>query len=287
MNLIPNTFPLRILNIDSLSLDRDWNYKNTCSPFFRIYYVFDGEGYIDLKSERKILTPGKLYLIPNYTTSSSFCESSLSLTYVIFTYQLYNEMNIYNLKDQVFEVDATPEDRVLFNRLLQLNPDIGLVDNDPDNYDNWNYLNRINNQNQTLQESLESLGILMQLLSRFKTPEYDENALKNSSVFRLYPAIKYINNNLEKSLSVESLAKEINISTDYFSRLFLETTKSRPIEFIQRKRIERVQLLLATTDHSLDKIAELTGLNSISYLSRLFKRYTGKTTREYKRAGFK
>ncbi|MDR3712082.1 MAG: helix-turn-helix domain-containing protein, partial [Puia sp.] len=50
-----------------------------------------------------------------------------------------------------------------------------------------------------------------------------------------------------------------------------------PLEYIQQKRIERAQLLLATTGHSLQEIANRVGLPNISYFSRLFTRTTKKT----------
>ncbi|MCK5729718.1 MAG: helix-turn-helix domain-containing protein [Draconibacterium sp.] len=288
MNLLSDTFPLRILNIASSELDQKWNYKDICSPFFRMYYIFEGEGSITHKGIKYILTPGKLFLIPSFTNSSYYCNESLSMVYVIFTNQLYNEMRIYNFHDRVFEVEAQPQDKGLIERLLFLNPKMELLDNDPQKYDNWHYLdkNRNSEPKKPFQEILESQGILLQLFSRFSISENDDLNIKNSAISKIFPAIQYINNNLEESLSVKKLAQEICLSPDYFSRLFLEVTKSRPIEFIQRKRIEKAQLLLVTTKHSLDKIAELSGLNNASYLSRLFKRYTGKSPGKYRLAGF-
>ena len=288
MSLLSDAFPLKILNIASTELDQKWNYKDVCSPFFRMYYIFNGEGFITHKGITYNLTPGKLFLIPSFANSSYSCNESLSMIYVIFTIQLNNEMRIYNFHDKVFEVEAQPQDKDLFERLLFLNPKMELLDNDPQRYDNWHYLdkNRNSEPNKPFQEILESQGILLQLFSRFKTSEnYDLN-IKTRMINKIFPAIQYINNNLEKSLSVEKLAEEVCLSPDYFSRLFLEVTKSRPIEFIQRKRIEKAQFLLVTTKHSLDKIAELSGLNNASYLSRLFKRYTGKPPGKYRLARF-
>ena len=288
MSLLSDAFPLKILNIASTELDQKWNYKDVCSPFFRMYYIFNGEGFITHKGITYKLTPGKLFLIPSFANSSYSCNESLSMIYVIFTIQLNNEMRIYNFHDKVFEVEAQRQDKDLFERLLFLNPKMELLDNDPQRYDNWHYLdkNRNSEPNKPFQEILESQGILLQLFSRFKTSEnYDLN-IKTRMINKIFPAIQYINNNLEKSLSVKKLAEEICLSPDYFSRLFLEVTKSRPIEFIQRKRIEKAQFLLVTTKHSLDKIAELSGLNNASYLSRLFKRYTGKPPGKYRLARF-
>ncbi|MDB4582035.1 helix-turn-helix domain-containing protein [Draconibacterium sp.] len=288
MNLLSNSFPLRILNIEKTFLDCSWNYKNVCSPFFRMYYILDGKGYISHGEIKHTLLPDKLYLVPNFTNCSYFCDSNLDMIYVIFTNQLYNVIKMYSFFDHVFETDAHKGDKVLIERLLELNPNMGLFDYDPKKYDNWEYLERCKNyeQEKPLKESFESQGILLQLFSRFSPPANDQHKHEDVAFDRVFPIIQYINGNLDKSLSVELLAKKICLSPDYFSRLFLEATKSRPIEYIQRKRIEKAQLLLVTTNFSLEKIAGLTGLNNASYLARLFKRYTGKSPGKYRHSQF-
>ncbi len=155
-------------------------------------------------------------------------------------------------------------------------------------YDNLNYLDKCKQyeKQKSLEVMLESQGILLQLFSRFTPPENQQINLEDSSGLKIFHIIQFIDQNLSKNLTVNLLAKETCLSPDYFSRLFFRITKSRPIEFIQRKRIEKVQLLLATTNDSLENISEQTGLNNASYLTRLFKRYTGKSPGKYRNDRF-
>jgi len=288
MNLLSNSFPLRILNIEKTFLDHSWNYKDVCSPFFRLYYILNGKGFIYHNDKKFTLLPDRLYLVPNFTNCSYLCKSKLDMIYVILINQLYNEIRMLNYFDHVFETDAKSVDKELAERLLELNPDMGLFDYDPKIYDNWDHLERCKNyeQEKPLNESFESQGILLQLFSRFSPPTNNELLSKHSDIDRILPIIQHINGNLEQNMSVELLAKKIYLSPDYFSRLFLKVTKCRPIEYIQRKRVQKAQLLLVTTNFSLEKIAGLTGLNNASYLTRLFKRYTGKSPGKYRQSKF-
>jgi AraC-like DNA-binding protein len=253
-----------------------------------MYYILDGKGYIFHNEIKYTLLPDKLYLVPNFTNCNYFCDSNLDMIYVIFINQLYNEIRMFNYYDHVFETDAYSGDKAQIERLLELNPNMGLFDYDPKKYDNWEYLERCKNyeQEKPLMESFESQGILLQLFSRFSPPTDGHLTHDDVAIDRVFPIIQYINGNLDQNMSVELLAKKICLSPDYFSRLFLKVTKSRPIEYIQRKRIEKVQLLLVTTNFSLEKIAGLTGLNNASYLTRLFKRYTGKSPGKYRQSKF-
>lgn len=284
MNILSGSFPLRILNTEKSSLNCSWNYKDICSPFFRLYYILEGQGQIIHKGEKIELTPKKIYLIPSYTRCSYTCTEKLSLIYVLFVHQMYNEMRVYNMHDHVFEEHSYPYDKTLFERLVELNPNMGLFEYDPIKYDNLDYLDRCkkHEKDKSLQVLIESQGILLQLFSRFKYPGNEELNKSDHTMERIFPALQFINKNIDKKISVDVLANEICLSTDYFSRLFVNVTKTRPIEYIQRKRIEKAQLLLVSTNYSLEKIASATGLNNASYLTRLFKRYTGKSPGKYR-----
>lgn len=288
MNLLSDSFPLRMLNIEQCLVDNKWDYRDVCSPFFRMFYIINGEGYICHNENKIILTQNKLLLIPNYTNCNYYCNNSLEMIYIMFINQLNYEKRIYNFNDHVFEVEGKEMDKLMFKRLLELNPNMGLIDYDPKKYDNLNYLDKCKQyeKEKSLQDMLESQGILLQLFSRFTPPKSELINIDDSSGLKIFQIIQFIDQNLEKTLSVKLLAKEACLSTDYFSRLFFRITKSRPIEYIQRKRIEKVQLLLATTNDSLEYISERTGLNNASYLTRLFKRFTGKSPGKYRNSRF-
>jgi transcriptional regulator GlxA family with amidase domain len=100
---------------------------------------------------------------------------------------------------------------------------------------------------------------------------------------KVMDAINFIQTNLLTSITVEGLAQRANQHPDYFSRLFLKNTGERPLAYVQLKRVERAQLLLITTDLPFYKIAEETGFESLSYLSRIFRNHTGQTLSDYKR----
>jgi len=59
-----HTFSL--LHIDYVKLNERWNYTYVVSPYFRIYYIDEGEGSILSKAKEKCrLEKGYLYIIPS------------------------------------------------------------------------------------------------------------------------------------------------------------------------------------------------------------------------------
>jgi YesN/AraC family two-component response regulator len=53
-------------------------------------------------------------------------------------------------------------------------------------------------------------------------------------------------------------------------------------EFVNRKRVEYGVLLLNTTSMQVQTIAQHCGISDINYFTRIFKKYIGKTPKEYR-----
>lgn len=102
------------------------------------------------------------------------------------------------------------------------------------------------------------------------------------NIHRLKGVLTFIGANLHNPIDLETLADRYNVSTDYFSRLFYKRYGIRPIKYIQAKRIERSQMLLLTTKHSIKQISEKVGFENLAYFSKTFKKHTGKTPVEFR-----
>ena len=107
---------------------------------------------------------------------------------------------------------------------------------------------------------------------------------KQEDYRRVKDAISYLVENIDKELTVTQLADISCLSTDHFSRVFKQTMGVRPLEYIHKRRMQRVKLLLLTTDMSMEQIARSTGFSSVRYLLRLFRKYTGQTLTGYRKA---
>ena len=55
-----------------------------------------------------------------------------------------------------------------------------------------------------------------------------------------------------------------------------------PIEYKNRLCVQNAEKLLLTNDLSIEEISEKMGFNSASYFRRIFRKYVGKSPREYK-----
>ncbi|CAM1372540.1 AraC family transcriptional regulator [Tenacibaculum xiamenense] len=105
----------------------------------------------------------------------------------------------------------------------------------------------------------------------------------NDIVGRIYKALLYIDENLNKKLSLELVAKEAYFSPYHFHRLFSAVVGETLNSYILRKRIERSIILLLRNDNALIvEIAEKVGFDNPSSFSRSFKKFYGVSPSELK-----
>jgi len=262
-----------------------WNFKEVISPFSRLYLITEGEGWVYHNNQEHHLTPGKLFLIPKFTFHSYRCKASMGHYYVCFLDEMAGGADMYDLLRFNYMVDARQEDYLLFKKLNELNPNRRIINPDPSSYDNKENLHTFFHQKreQKVSELIETQGIMLQLTSRFINDDDSLlDACKNQRK-HLNKATNYINQNLEKKIVLDDLANLVCLSADYFSKSFKDIMGIRPMEYVSRKRIERAQMLLITTNLSITQIAEKVGICNNSYFSTLFKKFTLSTPEEYKK----
>ncbi|WP_207534550.1 helix-turn-helix domain-containing protein [Desertivirga arenae] len=274
-----------LLHADHVKLDRKWNYSNVVSPYYRLYYIDDGEGYISDQKQTIKLEPGYLYIIPSFTLCSLQCERYLSQYFIQFFEDSADGISLFANNRTTMKVEASILDSENFKRLLFINPGRGINRSDnPRVYEKSIYYKQYQELNnlQSLASYMETQGILLQLISRFLTTKTFRQSTSATIPSKILDSISYIQLNLGKNLTVAHLAERANQHPDYFSRLFLRSTGDRPIAFINEKRIERAQYLLTTTKMPSEEVALETGFENVPYFSKIFKKITGLTPGQYK-----
>lgn len=278
-----STFSL--LNADYVKLNKTWNYRNVISPFYRIYLIDDGFGSLGDLDNDLILENGFLYLVPSFTLCNHFCPRFLSQFYIHVIEESTNGTSLFAAHRKIQKIESVDEDLTKFRRILQLNPGRGLkgVDN-PKEYEKQPTLAGFQERNNLVPfaDYLETRGLVLQLMSRFVKADDFTRTEGRKIPSKILDGINYIQTNLSANITVEMLAERANLNPNYFSRIFTEYTSLRPLPYIQKKRVERAQFLMITTDLTFSEIATEIGFESLSYFSRIFKEIAGQTPTHYR-----
>ncbi len=95
-------------------------------------------------------------------------------------------------------------------------------------------------------------------------------------------AITFIHDYLLHDLTLDMIAEHCYVSSSYLSHIFKKEVGISVVQFINQKRVEESKYFLLQTPTPISDIATLFQFCNQSYYTSLFKKYTGKTPKEYR-----
>lgn len=114
-----------------------------------------------------------------------------------------------------------------------------------------------------------------------------ENMLKPNIEKSVQGAINFIEENLEKKLTIKSISRQVNVSKTVLYNKFHSYFNCTISEYINQKRVEKSIEYLIKTDLSMEEISQKVGFSSASYYSKIFKRLKGTSPLKYKKVNSK
>lgn len=92
----------------------------------------------------------------------------------------------------------------------------------------------------------------------------------------------WIEENLDSDLSLDALARQSQMSTRNFSRVFASEVGVTPARYVETARVAAARRLLETTDYPLDRVGMAVGMPRPETLYRAFQRLLGVTPGQYR-----
>jgi two-component system, response regulator YesN len=110
--------------------------------------------------------------------------------------------------------------------------------------------------------------------------EQSDDTVQKSYIIR--KAMRYIEKNYKKNISLSNLAEDVEVSRSYLSFLFKQELGLNFSHYLTRMRIESAKEMLAGTNMKIYEIADEVGFDSPYYFSKVFKEFTGVTCKEFR-----
>ena len=95
-------------------------------------------------------------------------------------------------------------------------------------------------------------------------------------------AIQYIQRHISKKINISDIASDLSLSRGYLSSTFRAETGQTLSGYIQKAKINEAKRLLKDSSMSLASISHDLGFSSQAYFSRVFKKITGQTPKEFR-----
>lgn len=136
---------------------------------------------------------------------------------------------------------------------------------------------------------INRLLLFYQLLEKLSKSK-NKRLLSTSEESQLYQAkdsvtfqkiLNHIFQNIQKDISIASVAHEVHMSRSAFCKYFKKRTKKTFTQYVNNLRVDNAAKLLVESDLNVSQICFESGFNSLSYFNRQFKKYKGTSPKIY------
>lgn len=245
-------------------LGRAWKDYEVLCPFCKIYYITEGECEIKIKGVPYTGKSGRVFFIPSQTRHSFYHINDNFITKYWIHFDIKTgEGNLLKYLNLPYYIDITD--------------DTGIINNFQDIF-------RYAREN-SLSAAFRLKSAILSLFSEYiEKSKPAPIAIYNENNSDFNGIIAYINNNLEKKLTLEDLAVRMHMHPNYFIRLFKSKMGTTPFNYINTLKIERVKSLLENTQLPISEIMLQIGAQDLSSFSNFFKHYTGYNPKSFRKA---
>lgn len=252
------------------------NYRMHTSPVYetsrpkgrgdyQLYYVASGKLHIILEGKEKVLTKGNMVLFrPGETQIYNIYAADKPETYwVHFTgADVEQLLERYDLPkgENLFYVGNSSDYQWLFGQMIR--------------------------ELQLRRPNFEDL-LAMNLRTMILMINRSIIECKNAGTLvldEIEKAIHYFNDNYNRPIVIEDYAERHLMSPCWFIQNFKQLTKTTPMQYIVSLRITNAMNMLENKNYNVSQIAAAVGYDNALYFSRLFKKHTGMSPKEYRKS---
>lgn len=244
---------ISVLHGRHVTLDRQWNASDICSPFSRIYMVTEGEGKLQYGDKKITLSPGNIYIIPAGLRISFSTDDFLAKTF--------------------FHISIpTPGGYDLLEHL-----DKCLVFHDENN------IEKITAElSDSSAKSIFAVKAFLYELVCKCMDEISDIGIPNHSEF-VMKVISHINENLGASLTAESIAEALFASPSKLRKAFAAEMGIPLGKYITDRVLIKAEEKIHCSNLSIKEISNTLGFCDRFYFSRCFAKKFGLPPAEYRK----
>lgn len=278
-------------------VETPWVMKERVIFDYEFLYVKEGKMTITIEDQKFVTSPGEIYLFrPGQPHSISALEGKMVIQpHVHFDLMQYDDQDKWFISYKKYD-EMTDEERRMIRPdvMKELFPDFPsrmvlndywyteflLFDviqsfkslhGDPRSYDPGRDDPRDHDPVGVLQLKLSFLKFFAHMLE-----EYQYGLTRSDPKKNLASQIRgYLENNLNRPVRMEELARTFHMDTSYLGRIFREEYQISPIKYHSMMRVQKSREMLVYTNVSVTDIAKRMGFETVNDFSRTFKRWEG------------
>ena len=249
-----------------------WRIRPQVQRWYSLFYIKDGYGKVEVDGHRMDAKPGDLFVFRLGQQCSIEHDPQRPFTVLSIGFSLRGTSNRDLLRSfgLPHRMRLTKPNRLKLEAL---------------------YMSVISAFNESFKHSpLSSRGALMMLVAEVlrmaetvpASRRIDGPAPQPERTSWVAEIQAFIENNLDKVHSIESLARRAHISPSHFAAIFRRETGLPPMGYLRVRCIARAKSMLAASSASIADIAQKVGFDDPYHFSRVFRQVEGLSPRTYR-----
>ncbi|MDF2837572.1 MAG: AraC family transcriptional regulator [Paenibacillus sp.] len=239
-----------------------WRELDYSPPHNKLYFILDGEGWVRIEGREMFPEPGQLVLMPAHKQQSfSAISDRPYYKYWCHFTAITGQTDVFQWLDMPYCFEGL--DRAVMEELFR-----ELVDahRDP-----------------SIAARLKEKAMLLQILSlMMEAQPLRIRQSQSHEMERLTLIQQYVDDHLDREMTLEELAEVLHLHPNYFSKYFKRHFGMPPLKYVSRKRMDHAKQLLKTTSRSVKEVAAAIGFDDANYFSKTFRREVGFSPSEYR-----
>ena len=120
------------------------------------------------------------------------------------------------------------------------------------------------------------------LLTVLRIHTSENTSEKSKRELAVRTVVEYINNNYDRDITNESIARFFHFNSTYLNRIFKACTGQTMHNFLLSRRLAAAMEMLRSQNVSISEVAYLCGFQSIHHFSKTFRKCVGMSPSEYR-----
>ncbi len=255
---------LSLVQIGEICLEAGFDVPSHSQHCNEISYIFSGRGVFEINGIKTEVTAGDIIITPKNGTHTIYAADNEEIYYSYTGFELGTD-------DSIFPKEITE----LFskNEHILFKDSVGIYDYFKKCMDEFY---RSGDIDLMLIESYMIQIILLTARSSKNTLQnIDYRSISENSGKLVYLIRKYVERNIEKTITVNGIAESLGYSIYHISHIFKEKMNITLQDYISNKKTARAIELMKKGGFTLTEISDKLGFTSLQSFSRYFKNKVG------------
>lgn len=252
-----NDVSFQVLESCDFHGDKHWNFSNEYANYSKLFYFYEGSGYIIYNGEKIEMISGNVYFLPAGISYGFLCLSSMKKVYHFVQALMIDGTDLF---EQVHEVIQMPYSVEKIKEMIALMEEGSIASAYAYNVQMYVTMAQV-------------IKITQEKGYELTIPEYPNHILK---------MLRYIDYNLSAQLRVADCAKYMNVTPTTLTKQFQKHIGKTPKSFISAALLRKSKQLLLE-GYKVKEVSEELSFCDPYHFSRFFTQYVSFSPREFQK----